>query len=135
MLNLPIYKGTLYVFFFLSEFSFKDTVDSQDSRRREGTIFYSTLPLPPTHEHSDIYFETLHVRWLSHIFNRTACFYPMRFTALSNYYLIDWWCDVDFTHLSSLLSSYNLSGYLHLFKKHFWDLNCFFVVLDDRGLS
>ena len=24
-------------------------------RGREGTIFYSTLPLPPAHEHSDIY--------------------------------------------------------------------------------
>ena len=37
--------------FFLSGFSFTDTVDSQDSRRREGTIFYSALPLPPAHEH------------------------------------------------------------------------------------
>ena len=25
------------------------------SREMEGTFFYSTLPLPPTHEHSDIY--------------------------------------------------------------------------------
>ena len=31
--------------------------DSQDSRGREGTIFYSTLPLPPAHEHSDIYLQ------------------------------------------------------------------------------
>ena len=37
-------------FFFLSVF-FTDTDDLQDSRRREGTIFYSTLPLPPAHEH------------------------------------------------------------------------------------
>ena len=28
---------------------------SQDSTGREGTIFYSTLPLPPAHEHWDIY--------------------------------------------------------------------------------
>ena len=41
-------------FFFLSGFSFTDTDDSQDSRGREGTIFYSTLPLPPAHEHSNI---------------------------------------------------------------------------------
>ena len=34
-----------------------DTDDSQDSREREGTIYYSTLPLPPTHKHSDIYFQ------------------------------------------------------------------------------
>ena len=45
------------IFFFLSEFSFTDTDDSHDSRGREGTIFYSTLPLPPTHEHWDIYLQ------------------------------------------------------------------------------
>ena len=44
-------------FFFLSGFSFTDTDDSQDSRGREGTIFYSTLPIPPAHEHSDIYLQ------------------------------------------------------------------------------
>ena len=38
-------------FFFLSRFFFTDTDDSQDSRGREGTIFYSTLPLPSAHEH------------------------------------------------------------------------------------
>ena len=40
--------------FFLLGFSFTETDDSQDSRGREGTIFYSTLPLPPAHEQSDI---------------------------------------------------------------------------------
>ena len=45
------------IFFFLSGFSFTDTDYSQDSRGREGTIFYSTLPLPPAHEHSDIYLQ------------------------------------------------------------------------------
>ena len=44
-------------FFFLQGFSFTDTDDSQDSRGREGTILYSTLPLTPTHEHSDIYLQ------------------------------------------------------------------------------
>ena len=43
--------------FYLSGFSFTDTDNSQDSRRSEGTIFYSTLPLPPTHEHWDIYLQ------------------------------------------------------------------------------
>ena len=56
--------------FFLSKFSFTDTDNSQDSRGREGTIFFSTEPLPPAPKHL---FTTLHVRWLSHIFNRTAC--------------------------------------------------------------
>ena len=36
---------------------FTDTDDSQDSRGREGTIFYSTLPPPPGHEHWDIYLQ------------------------------------------------------------------------------
>ena len=43
--------------FFLSEFSFTDTDDSQDSMGRERTIIYSTLPPPPAHEHSDIYLQ------------------------------------------------------------------------------
>ena len=44
-------------FFFLSGFSFMDTDNSQDNTGREGTIFYTTLPIPPAHEHSDIYFQ------------------------------------------------------------------------------
>ena len=46
-----------FLFFFLSGFSFKGADDSQDIRGREGTIFYSTLPLPPAHEHSDTYLQ------------------------------------------------------------------------------
>ena len=41
------------IFFSIRVF-FTDTDDSQDSIGREGTIFYSTLPLPPAHEHWDI---------------------------------------------------------------------------------
>ena len=36
---------------------FKDTDDSQDSKGREGSMFYSTLPLPPAHEHWEIYLQ------------------------------------------------------------------------------
>ena len=65
---------SLLWFFFLSGFSFKDTDNSQDSRGREETIlFHST-----TSTHSRKFrhlFATLHVRWLSHIFNRNACVY------------------------------------------------------------
>ena len=43
--------------FFSIRFSFMDTNDSRDRRGREGTIFYSTLPLPPAYEHSDIYLQ------------------------------------------------------------------------------
>ena len=43
--------------FFMSGFSLTDTDDSQDKRGREESIFYSTLPLPPAHEHWDIYLQ------------------------------------------------------------------------------
>ena len=43
--------------FFLSGFSFTDTDNSRDSRVREGTIFYFTLPISPAHEHSHIYLQ------------------------------------------------------------------------------
>ena len=60
-------------FFFLSGFSFTGIDNTQDSRGREGTIFYSTLPLPSSHKHSDTYLQLC--KWLSHIFNRNACIY------------------------------------------------------------
>ena len=46
-----------FFFFFLSEFSFTDTDISQNSRAREGTFVYSTLPLLPAHEHSDLFLQ------------------------------------------------------------------------------
>ena len=49
-------KSKVYLFF-LSWCFFSDTDDSQDSRWLEGTIFYSTLPLPPAHEHWEIYLQ------------------------------------------------------------------------------
>ena len=57
-LNCP---RKLILFYFLSGFSFTDTDDSQDTSTR-SQIFRHL-------------FATLHVRWLSHIFNRTACIY------------------------------------------------------------
>ena len=45
------------MFFFLSGFSFTDTDNSQDSRGKEGTIFYSNLQLPPAQEHWNIYLQ------------------------------------------------------------------------------
>ena len=44
-------------FFFLSGFSSQTQYYSQDSRGRQRTIFYSTLPLPPAHEHWDTYLQ------------------------------------------------------------------------------
>ena len=79
--------------FSLSGFSFTGTDDSQDSRGREETIFYSTLPLPPAHEHWDIYlqfcmWDDYHVFLIASLC-LLGC-YSMRFTTLSNYHLIDW---------------------------------------------
>ena len=47
----------IFTVFFLSGFFFADTNDSQDSRGRLWTIFYSTLPLSPAHEHWNIYLQ------------------------------------------------------------------------------
>ena len=44
-------------FFFSIRIFSTDTDDSQDSRGRERTIFYSTLPLPPAHDHWDIHLQ------------------------------------------------------------------------------
>ena len=52
----PVRPRSLF-FFFLSGLSLTATDNSQDSRERKGTIFYSTLPLPPAHEQSDIYLQ------------------------------------------------------------------------------
>ena len=59
VIQIPSYFLWIFFFliFFLSVFSFTDTGDSQDSRGREGTIFYPSLPLPPAHKHSDIYLQ------------------------------------------------------------------------------
>ena len=43
--------------FFPTGFSLTDTDDSQDSKGRQETIFYFTLPLPSAHEHSEIYLQ------------------------------------------------------------------------------
>ena len=89
-------------FFFLSGFPFTDTDDSQDSKGREGTFWDLFLFDSNTSTRSRALrhlLATLHVTWLSHIFNRNACVYqtatrwdllPYRITI----WLIDWWCNV-----------------------------------------
>ena len=48
---------TSSIFSFPSGFSFTDTSNSQDNRERGRTIFYTTVPLPSSHKHLDIYFQ------------------------------------------------------------------------------
>ena len=45
----------IYIYIYSIRVFFHD--DSQDRMGRERSIFYSTLPLPPAHEHSDIYLQ------------------------------------------------------------------------------
>ena len=66
-------KQNWYIFFSLRVFFHRHW--QLTGSGSEGNIFYSTLPLPPTHGHSDSYFTPLHMRWLSNISNRTACIY------------------------------------------------------------
>ena len=60
--------------FILSGFSFTDTDDPQNSRRRERTIFYSTTTFTRSRTFRYL-FATLHVRRLSRISNRNTCIY------------------------------------------------------------
>ena len=92
---------TFIFFFFLSEFSFTDTNNPQDSQGRKRTffLFHSTIS---THSETLRYlFATLHVRWLSRIFNRNAFVYQSasRWDLLPYWNwitigFIDWWCNV-----------------------------------------
>ena len=63
----------LFCFLFFVVFFFQDFLSwTLMTHRAAGVwIFF----LSSTHEHSDIYFVTLHVRWLSCISNPTACIY------------------------------------------------------------
>ena len=89
---------TSMTFLFLSGFPFTDIDNSQDSRGREGTMLYSSLPLPPARGHSDIYlqlcmWDDYHVFLIASLVT-TCCL--IRFTILLNYHLIDWWCNINF---------------------------------------
>ena len=79
---------TIYISFFYQGFLSRTL--TTHSRGREDTI----LPLPPAHEHSDNYlqlctWDDYHIFLIaSPVFTRLLC-YSMRFTTVSNYYLID----------------------------------------------
>ena len=81
-------------------FSFTDTDDSQDSRGRERTIFYSTLALPTAHKHWDIYlqpcmWDDYHVfLFATLVFTRLLLDEIYHLIELPFDWLIDWWCNV-----------------------------------------
>ena len=89
---IVICKQIATIFFFLyhlSGFSFTDTGDSQDSMGRERTILFpsNNFACSQTFRHL---FATLHVRWLSHILNRTSCIYQ----ANTRWYLTSYWITI-----------------------------------------
>ena len=79
---------------FVSGFLFTDTDNSQDSRGRKGDhfLFHSTTSTcSRTFRHL---FATLHVRWLSNIFNCTACIYQTAtWWELPPYWITTWLID------------------------------------------
>ena len=85
--------------FFSSIRVFTYTDDSQDSRGREETIFYSTLPLPPAHDHWDIYLQLC--KWDEYHVFLIATLVFTRLLLDEIYHLIelpiwviDWWCNI-----------------------------------------
>ena len=72
--NLFICAWGFFVSFFRIFFHGHSRLTGHQGKGGDHLLFHSTT-LPSAHEHSDNYFVTLHVRWLSHISNRTACIY------------------------------------------------------------
>ena len=107
--------------FFLSGFSFTDSDDLQYSKVREGTIFYSTLPLPPAHEHSDIYlqlcmWDDYHVLLIATlVFTRLLLDEIYHLIELPIDWLSDWLIDwlIDDPMFVSLLDDYLILGFCY----------------------
>ena len=92
--NLFFYQG------FLSR-----TLMSQENRGRKGTIFYSTLALPPVHEHLDIYlhlcmWDDYHIFLIaSLVFTRlllNEIYHLIWLMTCVNFCSFTWWLDFQF---------------------------------------
>ena len=131
MIYFPVQFYALFIF--LSGFSFIDTDDSQYSRGRKGTIFYSSRPRTLRH-----LFAFLHVRWLSRIFNRNACVYqiatrwdlpPYRITIWvldwrCNVFLFTWWIDTRFdSDLTLETDGFELASTINPPSPFHWELS------------
>ena len=91
-------KDFFFFFFFLSGFSSQTlTIHRTAGKGGDHLLFLSTTSTRPRTLRN--LFATLHVRWLSRIFNRNPCVYhtatpwdlpPYRITI----WAIDWWCNV-----------------------------------------
>ena len=106
-----INTGIVWFFFFFSIGVFFHghwQLTVQQEKGGDHLLFHSTIPnRSRTFRHL---FATLHVRWLSHIFNRTACIYqiairwdlpPYRITiwlidVTLSFCLFTWWFDSSF---------------------------------------
>ena len=110
-----INKKNICFFFSIRIFSHRHwRLTGQQGKGEDQILFYST-----TSTHSRTFrhlFATLHVRWLSHIFNHTACIYqtatrwdvpPYRITiwlidGTLSFCLLTWWFDSSFFCYSNL---------------------------------
>ena len=107
--------------FFSIRVFFTDTNNSQDSRGREGTIFCSTLPLLPAHEHWDIYLQLC--MWNDYYVLLIATLVFTRLLLDEIYHLIelpidwlsDWLIDwlIDDPMFVSLLDDYLILGFCY----------------------
>ena len=109
-------KICMFSFFFLSEFSFTDTDDPQDNRRKDGTIFYFILPLPRAHKHSDFYLEFC--MWDDYHIFLIAQLVFTRLLLDVIYHLIklpfDWsmmWCQFLFVLIDGLILDFRYSNF------------------------
>ena len=89
----------MFNFFFLSGFSSQTLMIHRTAGEGRGPSFFPLyhFTLSRTLRHL---FATLHVRWLSRIFNRNACVYQAATRwDLPPYWItiwvIDWWCNVS----------------------------------------
>ena len=88
-----------FFFFFYQGFLSQTLATHKTAVERRGQFFPHSIKSTCSRIFKHL-FETLHVRWLSHIFNRTACIYQTAtrwdLQPFYNYHLIDWWCEVSF---------------------------------------
>ena len=95
-------------------FFFRDTYGSQDNRERGDHLSFSST----TSTRSRIsrhFFVTLHVRWLSHVLNRTVCIYQIA----TRWDLPPFWITISLTDVVMLIYVYLLDDLILGFFQHF----------------
>ena len=95
--NILRLSDVLLILFFCQGFLSQTLTIHRTAGERRGSSF---IPLYHFHSIKTLrhLFETLHVRWISRIFNRNACFQIYHLNELPFDWLIDWlidwWCNI-----------------------------------------